>query len=1165
MKRVKLPSMIKVRNSLWSVALLTALFSGTLSAKALNASTYTRTSALSSGKWVKIKTSGEGIHEINYDKLREWGFEPEKVNVYGYGGTLLAADVFSASTPDDVIPTYTHHENDKLYFYATGDVTPGLIDKDNVSKSRNHYSSDVYYLLSDRELDKSEMASAVPFKESETALNAHLTMTYVEEELQNPVFGGGIFLGKEINPNEQFEIPVTIEDFNTGNTNYAELFQLYFEFASQYNRATAMTISLPSTLVTNAKTETRTSAPLNYDPYTEFKFGHTVLKYIRTIPDGEYVFKAGVYSTSTPVVPNFLAADYYWYSYPRLNNMRQHSQLSMFFPSVKEINNFQLSAEEGTRVINVNTIYNIFEHQLQFDEESAMYVGSFDRNYMTSSSPVCHLVAYNVNRPQLQVEYVGELANQNLHGIDTPDMVIITTSALYDMAEELADIHRKYDGMDVFVVEHSKLFNEFSSATPDAMGYRRFLKMLYDRDPSKLKYIIMYGEASWDNRAITNMKKDRLLVHEALIPEYASKTTQSYGSDSYFGMLSDDYNPSKIIETRQNVAVGRIPAVDGSQARNYNNKILKYLTSKPSTAAVNTTVMMSDDGDSNQHFNQTEELAGILATGRPAMTIVRAHNSLYQWESGDAKLLRRITTEAMKRGIGLYTYVGHGNSNYFGSEHLWDRSTIYNTDYDNIPFGVVASCTIFGFDRTTENIGTSFLFKETGGLTAFIAAGRTVYASLNQTLAKEIISCYANAKPGSTFGDVWLNARNGLLSAPSDVYGTDNKVNTMCFNLAGDPALPVWVPEYKVNIKTIGDKSIEGLKTNLALEPLTPIAIQGTIDDADGKVAEDFNGTLLVQLYDSKYSASVLKRKSDDVSASVTLDQDLIANIEIKVKDGQFSGTLVSPLPVRESSTNRMSFHADSDDGRRADGVFTQFTMRAPKGAVAPLEGPAPNIDLMAVKQVTATSAMFTAEGSVDIIGLNTSSGLGSASSLVLDGKRDITGAKETIKIDNETNHWTLSIPLTELSTGNHVATLTITDNAGRHTVQSLQFTFNDSQTIVLTSDKSTVRDEVTFDVEHDMTDIVSSRFVIEDRLGNAVVNVENPTFPYVVDLSIPRGEEIDCLTDGFYSAYVMMQSSTTTGSSARLPLVLIKKAADEGDEETTPGSPEDNPETTQP
>ena len=57
--------------------------------------------------------------------------------------------------------------------------------------------------------------------------------------------------------------------------------------------------------------------------------------------------------------------------------------------------------------------------------------------------------------------------------------------------------------MSVRIVPADELFNEFSSATPDATAYKRYLKMLYDRAVTAdeaPRYLVLFGDGAWDNR-----------------------------------------------------------------------------------------------------------------------------------------------------------------------------------------------------------------------------------------------------------------------------------------------------------------------------------------------------------------------------------------------------------------------------------------------------------------------------------------------------------------------------------------------------------------------------------------------------------------------------------------------------------------------------------------
>ncbi|MGN1229002.1 MAG: C25 family cysteine peptidase, partial [Prevotella sp.] len=105
-------------------------------------------------------------------------------------------------------------------------------------------------------------------------------------------------------------------------------------------------------------------------------------------------------------------------------------------------------------------------------------------------------------------EYVYGITNQNHHADPIADMVIIipTTQKQRQQAERLAEYHRSHDGMTVNIVPADELFNEFSSGTPDATAYRRYMKMLYDRaaTPDEApKYLLLFGDGAYDNRMLS--------------------------------------------------------------------------------------------------------------------------------------------------------------------------------------------------------------------------------------------------------------------------------------------------------------------------------------------------------------------------------------------------------------------------------------------------------------------------------------------------------------------------------------------------------------------------------------------------------------------------------------------------------------------------------------
>ena len=96
--------------------------------------------------------------------------------------------------------------------------------------------------------------------------------------------------------------------------------------------------------------------------------------------------------------------------------------------------------------------------------------------------------------------------------------------------------------------------------------------MLYDRKPGKLRHIILYGASTYQNHTVDYDSGSFLVSSQAEDPAHASRKTTNYCADQYFGMLSDNYRPSNIINERMLVNVGRIPARTPAQAQAANAK-----------------------------------------------------------------------------------------------------------------------------------------------------------------------------------------------------------------------------------------------------------------------------------------------------------------------------------------------------------------------------------------------------------------------------------------------------------------------------------------------------------------------------------------------------------------------------------------------------------------
>lgn len=135
----------------------------------------------------------------------------------------------------------------------------------------------------------------------------------------------------------------------------------------------------------------------------------------------------------------------------------------------------------------------------------------------------------------------GSIPNQNLHGIQQADFVIVTHPSFLAEAQRIANIHQLYDTLTYAIATTQEVYNEFSSGTPDIGGIRDFVKMLYKRptDPNEAtKYLLLLGDASYKNKDIN------LSGNTALIPAYetaiSTSYTNSFITDDYFAMMDNN-------------------------------------------------------------------------------------------------------------------------------------------------------------------------------------------------------------------------------------------------------------------------------------------------------------------------------------------------------------------------------------------------------------------------------------------------------------------------------------------------------------------------------------------------------------------------------------------------------------------------------------------------
>lgn len=1132
-----------IHNALTSVL---AIFM-TLQAWALDPSAYKKSSVFGSGKWVRISVSAEGIHQITPAQLKEWGFSnPSKVKVYGYGATALSNSVFSTDIPDDAGPVCSMVTDDgRVLFYGVADVqvTP-YVDSSNSQKynftvDRNMYATHGCYFITDDDAFEAAKPRTVAFNSaaSPNVLDNHLALVFAEEEKNNPATSGASYLGTYYNPGSTMSFTANVRDYSYTSPYFGRAYfrsdvgatfkgtSGFYPFTAKYPGGFYVAESLRPMISGPGRPEQTARKATSY----AILRGGTVNGSEYPIADGDYTF-----SFTVPEMANLNAAafDRSYLIYPRQNRMSAaEPAMTMFVTQATANSNFSISnATATTCVWTIESPASVAVHSTSFDSATGVAKATFSRGYNTASAPA-RIVAFDPQATHLAVEYCGPVANQNLHALGTPDLLIITIPALLAEAENLAQMHRENDGIDVVVALQQQVFNEFSSGTPSAQAYRRMAKMFFDRNPQKFKNLLFYGVGSWDNRGVC-IKSDgeQLLTYQA---EFGTPKTSADGwdaaayeydshvsfcSDAWFGMLDDNYTTDALLNrfNPMSIGVGRIPVTSPSDARQANAKILSVMQNPLTPEAFLNALMLSDVKEKEAHITQSEEIGDTLVSRNPCITVNRAHAYIFP---RDRKNMVSYIKDKLDRGMGYFTFSGHGSTRALGNVYgLWNRTDVADQEYSRFPFAMLSTCDTYDFDRVPLNLATDMVLKNSGGMMGVIGAGRTVEMSRNQVLNRASAEVYSETRSKITMGELYRNIVNRANSRQLISQIQVTRANTLSYNLCGDPALVMNFPDSGVRFDvTVGDDDV------CEVDPMSEFTVSGSVS-ADGlDIDTDFNGSATVTFYESPHV--VLSRKENDKELDVdpyTLDENPLASVTVPVEQGKFAAKMVVPFATYTGSPNRVVVTAFNPlTGKAYAGMTKSYQLTDKTVEPSAVEGPAITelyLDSPEFCENDAVSSAPTVYATVNIgtAGICPNTTIGAGTKVVIDDVKTLTGAAYALH-HNGDGTASMAFKVKNLAAGHHKITLSVADPLGNRDQRSISFVVNGRQdALALEADRLTARDCVEFCLSGTAPDAAAT-IIVSDSKGNPVMQQESVQLPFMWNLRT-SGKRV---ADGVYHAHV--------------------------------------------
>ncbi len=535
-------------------------------------------------------------------------------------------------------------------------------------------------------------------------------------------------------------------------------------------------------------------------------------------------------------------------------------------------------------------------------------------------------------------EYVYNITNQDLHSHTPVDMVIIIPSSqkLKKQAERLSAFHKQHDGMKVRIVPADELYNEFSSGTPDAMAYRRYLKMLYDRAKNETeipKSLLLFGDCVWDNRMLTDECKylnpdDYLLSYES---DNSYSSVDCYVNDGWFTLMDEGEGNEPTSKDKEDIGVGRIPAVNDYEAKIVVDKTINYSLNKTAGSWENIIMYMGDDGDNNLHMEYADHTAEAIKKIYPNYQVKKVMWDAYKRTASATGYAYPEATNIIKAqqqmGALIMNYSGHGSASQLSHEKVITIGDFKTFTNKNLPLWITASCDIMPFDGTIPTIGEAALLNEKGGCMAFWGTTRTVYAyynrAINTAFLKHVLS-FSDGKP-ITLGEAQRRAKVEMITNPN-TKDTDKTINKLHFALLGDPALSLNLPQLKTVVTSINDIPINK-NSLISLKGGSIVKIKGYIEK-DNKIDKNFKGKINAKVWDTEETIICKMQESDATYPFKYTDrQKILYNGTDSVRNGEFNITFVIPLDLNYSNLNGLiNLYAVNDNLTKiANGIENRF------------------------------------------------------------------------------------------------------------------------------------------------------------------------------------------------------------------------------------------------
>ena len=752
-------------------------------------------SKLSTGKWVKIGLTQNGIYKIDAqwldkNKIDRSTLNPKQVSLYSTSSGNLPQDL-KISRPQDLeeIPIYFEGEQDNKWdpndsFVFWGNSPHNIIfdfQKKTWVQQLHAYSDSSFYFirLDDPAAKRITEEKATP-GESKT-IDYAWSLFHYEPETYNLIQSGRKWLGDAFYGTNNKTVQYSLADYKQGINS-----KLRGRFYSSSIQEGLFSFDVAGNTIESLKIPAISGG--RYD--NKANFVDLDMWLTPQLKDNLWSWTI-LYKNTTGT--GYL--DYLSLQYPRLFNAKHDNPL-YFLPNTTD-SSFSIS------ILNTNASTQIWLRNGRNDWSKMI---NYSSTLKLNVKPESQLLIFD-SQKAMEPSFIKQLPNQNINKEIGYELLIISSPALKEAANALAKYKINSQNIPTKVVDTEQIYQEYSGGKQDVTAIRDFIYRQYKNTNSNLKYVILFGDASIDYKGKSIVSTD--IEKNCFVPTYQSiesfQPLLSYSSDDYFGLLNpeegDWLEGEKTNKKTLQIAIGRIPAKNPSEANFFVNKLIAFIESKKTNRyKPEVLAWVADDGDANIHIQDAEDFSNLILKDAKYVGIKKLYLDQFEQEMMNGVYTSKKAKDAV---ISLFNveadfihFIGHGSESGWTDEKILTNNDLIGlTNLQHLPFLLTATCQFGRFDDPNQLSGAEISLMSTkGGAIGLISTTRPVFQSSNylfgQSFYKNLIEHKTQTK--YRIGDLYRETKNN----------SQTGVINRNISLLGDPTLELPWAGQSITIKT---------------------------------------------------------------------------------------------------------------------------------------------------------------------------------------------------------------------------------------------------------------------------------------------------------------------------------------------------------------------------